>query len=104
MLREPVPVGEGVGAERGLQPAAERVEAHPGGEPVPGIDEPAPVVAVGVRQRVLVGPEGPGAVDRMAQEREAEVVPRLGMRREHLVQRPVPDQGGAGVGRARAPR
>ena len=50
VLREPVPVGEGVGPERGVEPAAERIEAHPGREPVPGIDEPAPVVAVGARQ------------------------------------------------------
>ena len=100
VLREPVPVGEDVGAERGLQPAAERVEAHVRPDAVIRRDEPSMGIAVAERKPVLVGPEGPGAVDRMAQEGEAEVVPRLGMRREYLVQRPPPDQPGAGVGRA----
>ena len=75
-----MPVGEGVGAERRLQRAAVRAERHLGAEPVPGIDESLPRVAVGARQRMLVAPAGPGAVGGLGQEGEAEVLPRL---REH---------------------
>ena len=53
------------------------------------IDEPSMGIAVAERQRVFVGPEGPDAIDGMAQERETEVVTRLRVRGEDLLQRPV---------------
>ncbi len=100
MLREPVPVGEGIGPERRLQPATERPEPHVRTHAVIGLNEPPVGVTVPERPRVLVRMEGARAMDGMAQEGEAEILPGLGTCHEDLVKGPVSDQLGARVDRA----
>ena len=96
-LRKPVTVGEGVGPAGRVQPAAELGEAHAQAHAVPGLDEPAVVVSVPPRARVLVGMEGADPLPGMAEEGEAQIVPRLRMAAEDLIEGQAPDQQCVGV-------
>ena len=100
VLREPVTVRERIGAPGRVEPAAQLHEAHAGLEAVPRVDEPASGLRVPQRKRVLVRVEGQRAVDGMAHECEAEVVPGLGTALEDLVQGSAANDLGTGVGSA----